>query len=104
MDVVKGLRFRIKKVSAKLRAQCTARQHVNKLILTCTFKLMNLILGRLTKTVDLKDAVFTEWKSGGTEKVGWGLKANHGGGYSYRLCPVGEGGPGDVTEDCFQVR
>jgi len=54
------------------------------------------------RTIDLKDAVFTEWQSGGTAKVGWGLKANHGGGYSYRLCPVGEGGPGDVTEDCFQ--
>ena len=52
----------------------------------------------------MKDAVFTEWQSGGTAKVGWGLKANHGGGYSYRLCPVGKGGPGDVTEDCFQVR
>ena len=94
----------MKKSKLKLRAQCTARQPVNKLSFTCTFKVMNLILGRRTKTIDLKDAVFTDWVRGDKAKVGWGLKANHGGGYSYRLCPVGEGGPGDVTEDCFQVR
>ena len=32
------------------------------------------------------------------EKVGWGILANHGGGYSYRLCRVGE----QLTEECFQ--
>ena len=43
----------------------------------------------------------TEWVAGGTAEVGWGITANHGGGYSYRLCPA----PGDdsvVTEECFQ--
>merc|ERR1712179_343194 len=29
-------------------------------------------------------------------------EANHGGGYSYRLCKVGADGPGGVTEECFQ--
>ena len=28
--------------------------------------------------------------------------ANHGGGYSYRLCKVGKDGPAAVTEECFQ--
>ena len=32
-------------------------------------------------------------------QVGWGIIANHGGGYSYRLCKEGE----DLTEECFQV-
>ena len=54
------------------------------------------------RKIDLKDAVFTEWQRGARAEVGWGLKANHGGGYSYRLCPVGEGGPAAVTEECFQ--
>merc|ERR1712156_1304920 len=42
------------------------------------------------------------WERGGTAEVGWAIKANHGGGYSYRLCKVGEDGPGAVTEECFQ--
>merc|ERR1711935_227039 len=50
----------------------------------------------------LKEAVTTDWHRGAKEKVGWALKANHGGGYSYRLCKVGEGGPSVVTEECFQ--
>jgi hypothetical protein len=31
-------------------------------------------------------------------EVAWTLQANHGGGYSYRLCPLGE----ELTEACFQ--
>merc|ERR1712002_981597 len=33
---------------------------------------------------------------------GWGIAANHGGGYSYRLCKLGEGGRAALTEECFQ--
>jgi hypothetical protein len=40
----------------------------------------------------------TEWKAGSTAEVGWGMLANHGGGYSYRLCPRSE----ELTEECFQ--
>jgi hypothetical protein len=40
----------------------------------------------------------TYWKAGGTAQVGWGLSAQHGGGYSYRLCPKGS----TITEECFQ--
>ena len=38
------------------------------------------------------------WRIGAAEKVAWGLAVNHGGGYSYRLCPAGEA----LTEACFQ--
>lgn len=31
-------------------------------------------------------------------KVAWGIAANHGGGYQYRLCPA----DADPTEECFQ--
>jgi len=54
------------------------------------------------RDIDWKDAIFTKWHRGGKAEVGWGIYANHGGGYSYRLCKVGEDGPGGVTEDCFQ--
>jgi len=40
----------------------------------------------------------TTWESGATVEVSWTLQANHGGGYSYRLCPLGE----DLTEECFK--
>ena len=31
-------------------------------------------------------------------EVAWGVRYNHGGGYSYRLCPANE----PLTEECFQ--
>jgi len=40
----------------------------------------------------------TVWQSGGIEEVAWAVNANHGGGYSYRLCRSGEA----LTEACFQ--
>lgn len=39
----------------------------------------------------------TVWKAGGLEEVAWSIWANHGGGYSYRLCPKNS----PFTEDCF---
>ena len=36
--------------------------------------------------------------SGATVEVAWTLQSNHGGGYSYRVCPAGE----KLTEACFQ--
>jgi len=44
----------------------------------------------------------TTWLRGSVEEVAWGISANHGGGYSYRLCKVPEQGIVGVTEDCFQ--
>ena len=31
----------------------------------------------------------TVWPKGSTQEVAWAITANHGGGYSYRLCPKG---------------
>ena len=42
----------------------------------------------------------TVWKAGSVVEAAWGLWANHGGGYSYRLCA---NEPGLVTEQCFQA-
>jgi hypothetical protein len=38
------------------------------------------------------------FKAGSDMWVGWAINANHGGGYSYRLCPSSK----TATEDCFQ--
>ena len=38
------------------------------------------------------------WKRGDTAEVAFAIAANHGGGYSYRLCPS----DGNVNEACFQ--
>lgn len=38
------------------------------------------------------------WKRGGVANVSWYIAFNHGGGYSYRLCPRSE----PLTEECFQ--
>jgi hypothetical protein len=38
------------------------------------------------------------WKVGATVETIWSLRANHGGGYQYRLCKLGR----NLTEACFQ--
>lgn len=48
--------------------------------------------------LDLPRTPGAVWKRGGTAEVAMGISANHGGGYAYRLCPVGL----NATEDCFQ--
>lgn len=40
----------------------------------------------------------TTWTAGSAVEVAWAIRYNHGGGYSYRLCPASE----DLTEACFQ--
>lgn len=47
----------------------------------------------------------TTWIAGTDVEVAWGITANHGGGYQYRLCRVADeaGRPvQDVSEECFQ--
>jgi len=47
----------------------------------------------------------TTWVAGSTVEVAWGLTANHGGGYQYRLCRIKSAGSnvtGEATEECFQ--
>jgi len=39
----------------------------------------------------------TVWKAGGLGLTGWFIRANHGGGYAFRLCPAGE----TLDEKCF---
>merc|ERR1719402_1913999 len=48
------------------------------------------------------DVVTTEWKAGSVVEAAWAMAANHGGGYSYRLCKAPEEGMGRLTEECFQ--
>merc|ERR1711920_423377 len=38
------------------------------------------------------------WKAGSIVEAKWSLRANHGGGYQYRLCPLNS----NLTEACFQ--
>lgn len=40
----------------------------------------------------------TNWAAGSEVEVAWTLKAWHGGGYQFRLCPADR----DLNEDCFQ--
>jgi len=47
----------------------------------------------------------TTWIAGSVVEVAWGLTANHGGGYQYRLCRVPKATPNntlEATEECFQ--
>ena len=53
---------------------------------------------KLYEAGNFSGAVTTTWEAGGTAEVAWGIQANHGGGYSYRLCKASEG----LTEACFQ--
>ena len=41
----------------------------------------------------------TTWTAGTEVTVAWTLKAQHGGGYQYRLCPAAS----DLVEECFQA-
>ncbi|CAJ1379035.1 unnamed protein product [Effrenium voratum] len=40
----------------------------------------------------------TVWRAGSDVEVAWGLAANHGGGYQYRLCRADK----EISEECFQ--
>jgi len=40
----------------------------------------------------------TVWVAGSVVDVAWGITANHGGGYQYRLCKADS----ELTEECFQ--
>jgi len=43
-----------------------------------------------------------EWTAGEVYEVAWTLQANHGGGYSYRLCPA-DHTEWKLDEDCFNA-
>lgn len=46
----------------------------------------------------MKEGPKTQWPQGSEQDVGFSITANHGGGYTYRLCPKSDA----LTEDCFQ--
>jgi len=48
--------------------------------------------------MDLPATDATEWTLGDTVEVAFAMLANHGGGYSYRLCPK----TSKISEECFQ--
>lgn len=48
--------------------------------------------------LDLPVGPTSTWELGGEAQVGWAITANHGGGYSYRICPASQ----SPTEECFQ--
>jgi len=50
----------------------------------------------------IHDLYVTNWTRGDVVEVAWGIRANHGGGYSYRLCKLPEEGRKGLTEECFQ--
>ena len=43
----------------------------------------------------------TSWARGSVQEVAWAAMANHGGGYSWRLCK-NDGGGDAISEECFQ--
>jgi len=49
------------------------------------------------------DMLTTTWKRGSVQEAHWAIKANHGGGYTYRLCKLPEEGVTGLTEECFQA-
>ena len=44
----------------------------------------------------------TTWAAGSVVEASWSIYANHGGGYSYRLCKKDGSASGGVTEECYQ--
>lgn len=59
--------------------------------------------GPRAEHLQLNNSMITNWSVGGVEEVAWGFVANHGGGYSYRLCKVDNlDAVGSISEDCFQ--
>merc|ERR1712198_354375 len=58
--------------------------------------------GPFAEDLEYPKASVTEWKRGSVVEAAWGIIANHGGGYSYRLCKVPAEGQSGLTEECFQ--
>jgi len=58
--------------------------------------------GPRAEDYEFKDYKTTEWRAGTEVEAMWSQIANHGGGYSYRLCKLPEEGKSALTEECFQ--
>lgn len=68
----------------------------------CSKNCDSFALGDMATSYAWQGAPITEWKAGSLQEVEWYVGANHAGGYSYRLCPLPEGGIQHLTEECFQ--
>jgi len=53
------------------------------------------------RNLSLAPGIHTVWESGSVQEVAWSMRANHGGGYSWRLCPRSTI-ISDMDEKCFQ--
>lgn len=51
---------------------------------------------------DFPGVMTTEWAAGSVVEAFWGITANHGGGYQYRLAKLPAEGKGALTEEMFQ--
>merc|ERR1712224_200947 len=83
--------------------QCSLRAgHFARMKALVLRQVVLLARSRMTWTVrdgnDLPKTDRTMWTAGGTAKVAFAALFNHGGGYSYRLCPADSA----QTEECFQ--
>ena len=54
------------------------------------------------RTMQFPGVVRTTWQAGAVVEAAWAITANHGGGYSYRLCPKPILGNAALTEACFE--
>lgn len=54
------------------------------------------------RSVHFPNVVVTEWEKGSVVEAAWGIGANHGGGYTYRLCKRKPAGNLQLEEECFQ--
>jgi hypothetical protein len=59
-------------------------------------------MGQNMEDYDWPEAPVTEWRIGSVQEVVWFVSANHGGGYSFRLCKKPSQGIQALTEECFQ--
>jgi len=59
-------------------------------------------MGQNAEEYDWPLAPVTDWEAGSVQEVAWFVSANHGGGYSFRLCKQPEEGNSALTEECFQ--
>jgi len=57
----------------------------------------NAVFGDLGSALPVLDSGAV-WKAGSTVEAIWNVRANHGGGYIYRLCPLAS----ELTEACFR--
>jgi len=59
-------------------------------------------MGENIEDYEWPSAPVTQWEAGSIQEVAWFVSANHGGGYSFRMCKKPDEGSLALTEECFQ--